>query len=109
MVRCIRARPEAGALLSISYPDVPRGQAIVGYYGIERDGRLNQRRPVRFQIMVDGTAVHEGYTQADSRMHWFRADLPPGLRSRAPVVFSVRAENVNKRHFCFHAQMVQLE
>jgi len=109
MVRCIRARPEAGALLSISYPDVPRGHAIVGYYGIERDGRLNQRRPVRFQIMVDGTAVYEGYTQADSRMHWFRADVPPGLRSRAPVAFSVRAENVNKRHFCFHAQMVQLD
>jgi hypothetical protein len=110
MVRCIRARPEQSALLSIAYPNVPLGHAIVGYYGIEREGRLtNQRRPVTLAIMVDGVAVHEGHTQADSRMHWFRADLPAGLRRRAPVVFSVRAENVNKRYFCFHAQMVDLD
>jgi hypothetical protein len=110
LVRCIRARPESAALLSIAFSDVPLGQAIVGYYGIEREGQsTNQRRPVEFSVMVDGQAVYRASTDSDTRMHWFRADMPRLPRRRAPVVFSVRAENVNKRDFCFHAQMVNLK
>jgi hypothetical protein len=109
-MRCIRARPERGALLSVAFPGVPRGDAIVGYYGIEREAQVgSQRRPVELAIMVDGQTVHEGRTGADDRMEWFRADLPGGARGPARVVFSVRADNVNRRDFCFHAQMVALE
>jgi hypothetical protein len=109
MVRCIRARPEQGALLSIGYSDVPVGDAIVGYYGIERAGRLMyKRRPVEFSVHVDGQLAYAGYTQSDNKMHWFKAPLERQPRRRATVVFSIRAENVSKRYFCFDAQMVNL-
>jgi hypothetical protein len=110
MVRCIRARPEANALLSVTFPRVPAGDAIVGYFGIERSGRLMfQRRPVSFKIDVDGQTIYDGQTVADNRMHYFSARLDPRDRSRKQVVFSVHADNINRRYFCFDAQMVDLK
>jgi hypothetical protein len=109
MDRCIRARPEPSGLLSITYPSVPAGEAIVGYFGIERAGRSTERRlPVEFRIAVDGQTILEQSTRADDKLHWFKADLPRSGRRRAPVTFSVRADNVSKRFFCFHAQMADL-
>jgi hypothetical protein len=109
MVRCIRARPEQAALLSISFPNVPLSEAIVGYYGIEREGQLAEgRRAVALQIMVDGTPVYSGYTQSDELQHWFNAPVPRGQSGRGTVTFAVRADNVSRRHFCFAAQMVEL-
>ena len=47
LVRCIRARPVTDGVLNVTFADVPIGSAIVGYYGIERAGRLmSKRRPV---------------------------------------------------------------
>jgi hypothetical protein len=110
MVRCIRARPEKDALLSISYPAVPVGQAIIGYYGIERAGRLMyKRRPVQFRVMVGGQTLYDGRTESDNKMHWFEVPLADVKRREANVVFSVRADNVTKRYFCFYAQMVDLK
>jgi hypothetical protein len=110
MVRCIRARPEQGGLLSISYPRVGIGDAIVGYFGIERAGRLMfRRRPVEFRVMVDGKIVYQGETQSDNKMHYFKAPLAGEPQLRSTVTFSVRADNVNKRYFCFNAQMVDLK
>lgn len=108
MVRCIRARPEEGARLSIEYPDVPTGQAIVGYYGIERAGRmLRLTRPVDFRIEVDGEPVYASATAADNKMHWFKADVG-GPQRNARVRFEVSAANVFRRFFCFYAQMADL-
>ena len=110
MVRCIRARPENNAVLRIAYPDVRLGQAIVGYFGIERAGRMmNRRRPVHFDIDVDGQNIYRGQTESDNQMYWFKADVPRTPRNRGTVVFSVRADNVQKRFFCFDAQAVQFE
>ena len=109
-VRCIRARPEENAVLSVSFPRVPAGHAIVGYYGIEREGRLMyRRRPVSFQIHVDGQPLYSGETEADNRMHWFNARLDPNNRARKTVTFSVNAPNISRRYFCFYAQMVDLQ
>jgi hypothetical protein len=109
MVRCIRARPQNDSLLSITFPDVPVGSAIVGYYGIERAGRLmNKQRPVDLQVMLENHVVYSGSTEADNKMHWFQIPMA-GVRSRRThVVFSVSADNVYKRYFCFYAQMVDL-
>lgn len=108
MVRCIRARPEDGARLSIEYPEVPTGEAIVGYYGIERAGRmLRLTRPVDFKIEVDGEPVYAGATTADNKMHWFKADVA-GPKRHARVRFEVSAANVFRRFFCFYAQMADL-
>jgi hypothetical protein len=110
MVRCIRARPEKDSLLSITYPDVPVGDAIVGYYGIERAGRMMyKRRPVQFRVMVGGKSLYDGKTESDNKMHWFQVSLTDMRREWTQVVFSVRADDVNKRYFCFYAQMVDLK
>jgi hypothetical protein len=109
LVRCVRARPVEDGLLEVTYPDVPTGDAIVGYYGIERAGRLMfKRRPVEIEVKVDGKIAYRGKTQNDNQIHWFKADLPPVHGPRAHVAFTVRADNVSKRYFCFNAQMVDL-
>jgi hypothetical protein len=109
MVRCIRARPEESARLRISYPAVPTAEAIVGYFGIERAGRMMRlSRPVDFQVSVDGQTVYEGATQSDNKMHWFRAPVG-GPQREAEVSFSVSASNVQRRFFCFYAQMADLK
>jgi uncharacterized protein YjeT (DUF2065 family) len=108
MVRCIRARPEENARLDVFFPEVPTGNAIVGYFGIERAGRmLRLTRPVDFRIEVDGEPVLEQATLADNKMHWFRAPVAGPERS-ASVRFSVHALNVYKRFFCFYAQMADV-
>jgi hypothetical protein len=108
MVRCIRARPEDNARLDLSFPNVPTGDAIVGYYGIERAGRmLRLSRPVDFKIFVDGAAIYEGATVSDNKMHWFKADVA-GPQRTANVTFSVSSVNVQRRFFCFYAQMADL-
>ncbi len=108
MVRCIRARPVKYALLSVIYPRVPRGDALVGYYGIEYEGRLLRlQRPVSFSIMVDGHNRYQAETERDTEMYWF--NIPIGRsrsKRRADIAFSVEARNVRKRHLCFYAQMV---
>jgi hypothetical protein len=109
MVRCIRARPEEDARVVIDYGRVPTADSIVGYYGIERAGRLMRlTRPVDFKVYVDGKALYTGSTASDNKMHWFRAQVP-GPRRDANVSFVVSSSNVSKRFFCFYAQMADVE
>ncbi len=109
MVRCIRARPEDDAVLSIYYPVVTSGDAIVGYYGVERAGRLMRlTRPVDFKVLVDGKTSYEGATTSDNKMHWFKAKVG-GPRRTVNVMFTVSARNISKRFFCFYAQMADLD
>ena len=106
MVRCIRARPEHRATLKIRYPRVPRGDALVGYYGTDFEGRLlKRRRPVRFGVEVDGSRVYRNETETDDKMYWFRVPLPRG-DDPVEVTFNVQSPNVRKRWFCFYAQVV---
>jgi hypothetical protein len=108
MVRCIRARPEENARLEINFPEVPSGDAIVGYYGVERAGRmLRLTRPVDFKIDVDGQQIYSGATVSDNKMHWFRANVG-GPQRNVNVTFNVSAVNITRRFFCFYAQMADL-
>jgi hypothetical protein len=107
LTRCIRARPVQDGTLNVNFPSVPLGESIVGYFGIEREGRLMfKRRPVEFKVVVDGQTKYEGQTQNDNKIHWFHVALADLKRDRAEVTFSVRANNISKRYFCFNAQMV---
>jgi hypothetical protein len=107
LTRCVRARPVQDGLLTIQYPSVPMGDAIVGYFGIEREGRLMfKRRPVEFTIAIDGETKYEGQTQGDNKIHWFDVKLADLPQRQAKVTFSVRANNISKRYFCFNAQMI---
>jgi hypothetical protein len=109
LVRCIRARPVTDGVLNITYADVPIGSAIVGYYGIERAGRLmSKRRPVQMQIAVNGKSEYDGQTQNDNEMRWFKIPMQGLPGAHASVTFSVSADNVSRRYFCFNAQVVDL-
>lgn len=112
MVRCIKVWPEEDAVTHLEFPAVPVGQAITGYYGISRTGRLLLKtRPVDFTIRIDGEVVYDEKTERDSHMHWFSAPMRiPGkvTRETATVTFSVHADQPRKRHFCFYAQVVDL-
>jgi hypothetical protein len=111
MVRCIRFRPEEFGTLRLDYHQVPAGDAIVGYYGVERAGRLMRlKRPVDFRIFVNGEAAYVGATESDNKMHWFKAPVgrgPTGERN-VDIRFDVNAQNTTKRFFCFYAQMADL-
>lgn len=109
LTRCIRARPVQDGVLSLKYRDVPLGQRMIGYFGIEREGRLMfKRRPVDFSIALDGESLYQGHTKNDNKIHWFDLSLAERGKSRGEVTFSVEAANVTKRYFCFHAQMVDV-
>ena len=116
LVRCLRARPVANATLYIEYPSVPIGDSLIGYYGVEREGRLmSKRRPVELRITVAGKEVYLNNTQSDNQIHAFKIPMREKLtpkdaeRRRTTVGFSVRAENVSRRFFCFNAQVVDLQ
>ena len=70
---------------------------------------MNRRRPVDFAIDVDGQNVYRGNTESDNQMYWFKADVPQRPRTRGTVTFTVNAENVAKRFFCFNAQAVDFK
>jgi hypothetical protein len=111
MVRCIRFRPEEYAVVRLNFPAVPAGDAVVGYYGVERAGRLMRlKRPVEFKIFVNGEPAYLGATESDNKMHWFEAPVgrgPTGERD-VEVRFEVSSPNIVKRFFCFYAQMADL-
>jgi hypothetical protein len=111
MVRCIRFRPEEYANVRLTYRGVPSGDAIVGYFGVERAGRLMRlKRPVDFRIYVDGAPTFTSATDSDNKMHWFKAPVgrPDGGERPVDVTFEVSSPNVTKRFFCFYAQMADL-
>jgi hypothetical protein len=114
LVRCMRARPVDDATLFIEYPSVPVGDALIGYYGVEREGRLmSKRRPVELRITLAGREVYSAQTQTDNQIHAFKIPMrdkvkPTRDRPRTSVGFSVRADNVSRRFFCFHAQVVDV-
>jgi hypothetical protein len=111
MVRCIRFRPEEWAVTKLTFQGVPAGDAVVGYFGVERAGRLMRlKRPVEFKVFVNGEAAYVGETESDNKMHWFKAPVgrgPKGERD-VDVRFEVSSQNVVKRFFCFYAQMADL-
>ena len=94
----------------MAFPRVPKGQAIVGYYGIERAGRLmSKRRPVQFQVAVNGATAYDDETQNDNEMRPFTIPLDDVSGDTADIEFSVRADNVSRRFFCFNAQVVDFK
>jgi hypothetical protein len=110
LVRCIRARPVAGGVLNVTFPSVPVGDAIVGYFGVERAGRLmSKRRPVDLHVRIDGQPAYDGQTLNDNDMHPFTIPIDRPRGGHIQVEFSVQAENISRRFFCFNAQVVDFK
>ena len=106
MVRCLRARPQQASILLINYDDVPRGKRLIGYYGMDYEGRLLfYKRPVNFQISVDGQELYGAQTERDNHMHEFSLPVPAGGNTTS-IHFAISAPNPYKRWFCFYAQVI---
>jgi len=106
--RCISAHPHQGADLEIVWPAVPRGEALIGYYGVAQSGWRADHPPVRLEIEVDGKVIHDASTTGDAVTEWYNVAMPEG-QGPASVVFRVSAATVDSRHFCVYGQVVDLE
>jgi len=107
MARCIWAHPRRNPL-RIYFPDVPAGDAVVGYYGVPESGNASAAKPVDFQVGVGGVYEYRGRATVGSKLYTFRTPIEEDAGGTVDVAFRVSAENAGKRHFCFNAQVVDL-
>lgn len=107
MRRCIWAHPVEKSTLVLSFPDVPSGDALVGYYGVAKSGTTNKRAPVEMTIGVDGVAAETVKSERVSEISTFEIPLDKASGTHR-VSFEVSAKDVGRRHFCFNAQVVDL-
>lgn len=104
--RCIFAHPDKRGPMTITYPEVPVGDGIAGYYGVAWSGRGGSA-PVDFRIDVDRETLLKATARRDTHAHWFYRELEQEHGETARVRFRIASPNTKKRHFCFYAQMVE--
>ena len=109
MVRCVRATPDSGGTLEISFRDVPRGEALVGYYGVPHASEIGPRESFDFSVRVDGRRIHRGAARPNTGRRWLIEKLQSNkARKRADVTLAIHAKHVRRHRFCFNLQMVDL-
>jgi hypothetical protein len=107
--RCISAHPLKEGPLEIRFPDVPVGDAIVGYVGVAESGKRGKGRPVDLLIEVGGEKLLKKTSRREARRNWFHRPLDAkhrGVDGVTEVVFTVSAQDPRHRHLCFYAQMI---
>jgi len=107
--RCISAHPMKEGPLEIRFPEVPVGDAIVGYVGVAESGKRGKGRPVDFLVEVGGEKLLKKTTRREARRNWFHQRLDAkhhGDAEVTDVVFTVSAKDPRYRHLCFYAQMI---
>ncbi|QED33929.1 hypothetical protein FRD00_18765 [Persicimonas caeni] len=103
--RCIWAHPVENTTLVVHYPDVPSGDALVGYYGVAKSGTTSARAPVEMTVGIDGVAAKTVKSTRAKEISTFEIPLERKDGSHE-VSFEIRADDVGRRHFCFNAQVV---
>lgn len=104
MQRCLAAPVKRGDPLRIRFPDVPAGDAIVGWFGIARTSSAGE---MKLRVLVDGAELYDGKISRTGQKQTFDARLPEGHRENVDVVFEVSGKRDNDT-FCFRAQMATL-
>ncbi|MGB0589888.1 MAG: DUF6541 family protein [Myxococcota bacterium] len=107
--RCISAHPMKEGPLEIRFPDVPVGDAIVGYVGVAESGKRGKGRPVDLLVEVGGEKLLKKTSRREARRNWFHRALDAkhqGADGVTEVVFTVSAKDPRHRHLCFYAQMI---
>jgi len=101
---CIWLHPIQGARFSLVFEDVPLGDHIQGYFGMD-DAAVDppSRHTVTFHVMLDGEEL-ERFT-CPSRRGWFAwsVETPGRLGGRGTVTVQSSAPFTGRRHFCFTA------
>lgn len=99
--RCVRAVPRPGQPVTITYPTVELGTALVGYVGLaDVFTRRDIRDPGHLTVSVGGEVVAELSPGVDDGWVRFESPTEPGT---AEVVFSASAD-APQRLICFAAE-----
>ncbi len=104
---CIWAHPVDEGPLSIRFPRVRLGRAIVGNHGIA-DGAVESfpgGAPVTLEVRVDGRTVERLVRPNEKGWAGFRVETP-GLAGReAELTLIVSTQTAGGRHYCFDARI----
>jgi hypothetical protein len=106
MQRCIWAHPIDGVSLVLSYPDVPAGGSIVGWYAVADSGSTNPSSPVRINVGVDGITAGDFEVTTSGERSNFAVPLEASGTTQE-ITFEIDAPKAGKHHFCFSAQVVE--
>jgi hypothetical protein len=102
--QCIWAHPVQGAVLAVTYKDVPLSRRIVGNTGLTYIAtRVPEGAPVGFEVLIDGRQALT--TVNENRRGWnrFEIDTSSMAGTAHEVTFRVRTQRDGMRHFCFMA------
>lgn len=103
--QCIWAHPLKNRRLLIEFNNVPRGDFLEGHLATDYVlGRHCSSDPVDFSIKIrnETIASHKHYDCDSWKSFRIKLDEFP---EKVDVTFVISAENPEKRHFCFQAQM----
>jgi hypothetical protein len=89
--------------VTLSFEDVPLGEALVFYGGLYYEHeRMRDGGPVKVDVFIDG-ALRASMQHRDGD-GWKRMHIAtPGLRERGTVRVEVSADKPHKRSFCWAA------
>ena len=89
--RCLFVHPQRYRTSILRFPKVHLGNALIGYFGIARTGKISYRAPVSMQLRLNGKVVWERKTPKDGVAEPFHWKVPEGLQGRT-LELEVRAK-----------------
>jgi hypothetical protein len=103
--RCVRIVPQPGSSVTVTYPAVRLGSALVGYVGLaDVFTRRDSREPARLAVQIDGVAAAATEVGVDDG--WVRFEAATAPAEAAEVVFTATAIGpaARDRLICFAAE-----
>jgi len=106
--RCIWAHPRVDSQLVIRFADVPVGSRVSGRYGIADSGAdMPDGAPVELRVDVDDAS--RLFTAQNRRgLYSYRLIPEANPGETVDVTFTISADHVGRRHFCFTGGMQDL-
>jgi hypothetical protein len=101
---CVWQHPQGNEPIRVRFEDVPLGDELVFYGGVYYEHeRMREGGPIQVDVSIDGRR-RGGMTHRDGQ-GWQRIVMPSGTPTaqRGEVQIDVRAQNTDKRSFCWAA------
>jgi hypothetical protein len=98
-VTCIWVHPVPGAVLRVTFPDVPLGDGVYGLFGLASTAQVDLGPRLRVTVGDAPPAAfgHEGR----NAFSLFWVGVPAGSRGTADVTFEIASPDVTSQHACF--------
>ena len=108
---CIWAHPLKGRRLVIEYDDVIIQDELSGFVALT-DGAIRIKAkgaPVTMVIKIGGKLVKKIRRKSVKGIKPFKIDTKTWKGKQLPVIFEVYADDVDARHFCFDARIIEIK